>query len=187
MRPVCGVYWRSCRLPSDTITVWLKAVCGAGADLMMNQRLIMSPNSFCSGRYAKEKDMVAGLSARKILDVAMNAGDPDLFYTTFRFFEERNYRTKGKVDFMQGKRLCGKDACSAYATILVKNQVCSSNIFKCNCSGAEVLALRKYICNVSHSSRTLRDCVTLHYRLTCHYRAMLNTACLEPVIPLGVL
>ncbi|KAF0295090.1 Regulator of MON1-CCZ1 complex [Amphibalanus amphitrite] len=54
-------------------------------------------------RYARANEMVSGLSARKILDVAMNSGDPDLFYTTFKFFEERNYRTKGKVDFAPGE------------------------------------------------------------------------------------
>ena len=47
--------------------------------------------------------MIAGLSARKILDAAKNTGDPDIFYTTFKFFEERNYRTRGRVDFSPGE------------------------------------------------------------------------------------
>ena len=47
--------------------------------------------------------MIAGLSARKILDAAKNTGDADIFYTTFRFFEERNYRTRGRVDFSPGE------------------------------------------------------------------------------------
>ncbi|XP_037085017.1 LOW QUALITY PROTEIN: regulator of MON1-CCZ1 complex-like [Pollicipes pollicipes] len=57
----------------------------------------------CALKFARQNDMIESLSARKFLDVAKNTGDSDVFYTTFKFFEERNYQSRGKVDFLSGE------------------------------------------------------------------------------------
>lgn len=44
------------------------------------------------------------VSARKFLDAAKQADDDMLFYTIFRFFEQRNQRLRGNPNFTPGKR-----------------------------------------------------------------------------------
>lgn len=43
------------------------------------------------------------ISARKFLDAAKQTGDTLLFYTTFRFFEQRNQRLRGSSHFTPGE------------------------------------------------------------------------------------
>ncbi|XP_067887130.1 regulator of MON1-CCZ1 complex [Heterodontus francisci] len=43
------------------------------------------------------------ISARKFLDVARQTGDAMLFYTTFKFFEQRNQRLRGSSHFTPGE------------------------------------------------------------------------------------
>ncbi|XP_006633921.1 regulator of MON1-CCZ1 complex [Lepisosteus oculatus] len=43
------------------------------------------------------------VSARKFLDAARQAGDEMLFYTIFRFFEQRNQRLRGSPNFTPGE------------------------------------------------------------------------------------
>ncbi len=43
------------------------------------------------------------VSARKFLDAAQQTNDTMLFYTIFRFFEQRNMRLRGNPGFNQGK------------------------------------------------------------------------------------
>lgn len=43
------------------------------------------------------------VSARKFLDAARQTNDTMLFYTIFRFFEQRNMRLRGNPGFNQGK------------------------------------------------------------------------------------
>lgn len=42
------------------------------------------------------------ISARKFLDAAQQTNDTMLFYTIFRFFEQRNMRLRGNPGFNQG-------------------------------------------------------------------------------------
>lgn len=44
------------------------------------------------------------ISARKFLDAAKQADDDMLFYTIFRFFEQRNQRLRGNPSFTPGKQ-----------------------------------------------------------------------------------
>lgn len=43
------------------------------------------------------------VSARKFLDAARQTNDTMLFYTIFRFFEQRNMRLRGNPGFNQGR------------------------------------------------------------------------------------
>lgn len=43
------------------------------------------------------------ISARKFLDAAKQTDDVMLFYTIFRFFEQRNQRLRGNPNFTPGK------------------------------------------------------------------------------------
>ncbi|KAL0156382.1 hypothetical protein M9458_047628, partial [Cirrhinus mrigala] len=43
------------------------------------------------------------VSARKFLDAARQTNDTMLFYTIFRFFEQRNMRLRGNPGFNQGE------------------------------------------------------------------------------------
>lgn len=43
------------------------------------------------------------ISARKFLDAALQTADQMLFYTIFRFFEQRNLRLRGSPSFNPGE------------------------------------------------------------------------------------
>ena len=43
------------------------------------------------------------ISARKFLQVAKDSND-EIFYATFRLFEQRNFRTRGCIDFSPGEQ-----------------------------------------------------------------------------------
>lgn len=45
------------------------------------------------------------ISARKFLDAAKQTEDNMLFYTIFRFFEQRNQRLRGKPNFTPGENM----------------------------------------------------------------------------------
>ena len=47
---------------------------------------------------------IDSISARKFLDVAKNSEDRMVFYTVFRFFEQRNVRMRGNPRFAQGTK-----------------------------------------------------------------------------------
>lgn len=53
------------------------------------------------------------ISARKFLDAAKQAEDDMLFYTIFRFFEQRNQRLRGNPSFTPGKQQADRDTHSA--------------------------------------------------------------------------
>lgn len=48
------------------------------------------------------------ISARKFLDAAKQTEDEMLFYTIFRFFEQRNQRIRGNPNFTPGKQQFGR-------------------------------------------------------------------------------
>ena len=50
-------------------------------------------------RYVKVADKVDTVSARRFLEAAANKDDKMLFYTVYKFFEERNVRLRRKPDF----------------------------------------------------------------------------------------
>ncbi|XP_015783054.1 regulator of MON1-CCZ1 complex [Tetranychus urticae] len=41
------------------------------------------------------------ISAKKFLEVALSSGDDQLFFNTFRFFEQRNFRLRGSPTFLE--------------------------------------------------------------------------------------
>ena len=63
-------------------------------DILVSRGLILS-----ALRFVKSSDKVDTISARQILEAAANEGDKTLFYTVFRFFEERNERLRKKKEF----------------------------------------------------------------------------------------
>jgi len=50
-------------------------------------------------RFVQSYGRSDSVQARKFLDIAMRTGDKDVFYSVFKFFEERNYRLKGTFEF----------------------------------------------------------------------------------------
>nr|XP_039263750.1 regulator of MON1-CCZ1 complex-like [Styela clava] len=55
-------------------------------------------------RFVKSVSMHDSVSARKFLEAALEADDDLLFYETFKFFEQRNHRLRGKKDFSPGEQ-----------------------------------------------------------------------------------
>ncbi|XP_072324638.1 regulator of MON1-CCZ1 complex isoform X4 [Scyliorhinus torazame] len=66
-------------------------------------------------RFVRSVGSHDNISARKFLDAARQTGDAMLFYTTFKFFEQRNQRLRGSSHFtpedtkLGGKMSCDKD------------------------------------------------------------------------------
>ncbi|PNF37761.1 hypothetical protein B7P43_G11318 [Cryptotermes secundus] len=54
-------------------------------------------------RFVRSIGSVDQVSARKFLEAAKSAGDPTIFYTVFKFFEQRNQRLKGSSTFSKGE------------------------------------------------------------------------------------
>ncbi|XP_069778713.1 regulator of MON1-CCZ1 complex isoform X3 [Narcine bancroftii] len=54
-------------------------------------------------RFIRSLGSQDNISARKFLDAAKQTGDAQLFYTTFRFFEQRNQRLRGSSHFTPGE------------------------------------------------------------------------------------
>ncbi len=48
---------------------------------------------------------IDSMSARKFLDAANNTEDTMVFYTVFKFFEQRNIRLRGSAKFAAGKSI----------------------------------------------------------------------------------
>ena len=57
---------------------------------------------FLSFRFIRSVGAIDSISARKFLDAAKNSEDRMLFYTVFKFFEQRNVRLRGNPRFAQG-------------------------------------------------------------------------------------
>lgn len=49
--------------------------------------------------------MIDSISARKFLEAAQATNNPSLFYSVYKFFEQRNLRLKGSANFAKGE-LC---------------------------------------------------------------------------------
>jgi hypothetical protein len=47
--------------------------------------------------------VVDQVSARKFLEAAKSTGDPAIFYSVFKFFEQRNQHLKGSTAFSKGE------------------------------------------------------------------------------------
>uniref|UniRef100_A0A8C1PCB8 Regulator of MON1-CCZ1 n=1 Tax=Cyprinus carpio TaxID=7962 RepID=A0A8C1PCB8_CYPCA len=58
---------------------------------------------FCALRFIRSVGAHDNISARKFLDAARQTNDTMLFYTIFRFFEQRNMRLRGNPGFNQGE------------------------------------------------------------------------------------
>lgn len=54
-------------------------------------------------RYVQKQDALDSVSARKFLEVAKNSMNEKNFFVVFRLFELRNLRTRGAIDFAEGK------------------------------------------------------------------------------------
>jgi hypothetical protein len=54
-------------------------------------------------RFIRSVGIVDTVSARKFLEAAMITDDPMLFYTVFKFFEQRNIRLRQNPRFPPGK------------------------------------------------------------------------------------
>lgn len=67
-------------------------------------------------KFVEENGNIDHISARKFLEVAMNANDASLFYSVFKFFELRNLRLRGVPDFVKGK-----SNVYAFGTSFIKN------------------------------------------------------------------
>lgn len=55
---------------------------------------------FC--RFIRSVNIVDAVSSRKFLEAAMNTDDAMLFYTVFKFFEQRNVKIRGNPRFQRG-------------------------------------------------------------------------------------
>ena len=63
-------------------------------DILLSRGQILS-----ALRYVKAMEKVDSVSARQFLEAAANEDDKMLFYTVYKFFEERNLRLRRKPDF----------------------------------------------------------------------------------------
>lgn len=52
-------------------------------------------------RIAKTLPKSENMPARKYLEAAQKNGDPNTFYNVYKFFQQRNLKQRGKVDFLQ--------------------------------------------------------------------------------------
>lgn len=53
-------------------------------------------------RFIRSIGIIDTVSARKFLEAALNCDDQMLFYTVFKFFEQRNIRLRGSPKFPSG-------------------------------------------------------------------------------------
>lgn len=53
-------------------------------------------------RFIRSVNIVESVSSRKFLEAAMNTEDAMLFYTVFKFFEQRNVKMRGNPKFQPG-------------------------------------------------------------------------------------
>ena len=65
-------------------------------DILLSRGQILS-----ALRYVKAMEKVDSVSARQFLEAAANEDDKILFYTVYKFFEERNVRLRRKAEFPQ--------------------------------------------------------------------------------------
>ncbi|XP_014671760.1 PREDICTED: uncharacterized protein C18orf8-like [Priapulus caudatus] len=65
--------------------------------------LLSTHQLFSALRFVKTVGQVDQISARKFLEVALSTENNQLFYTVFKFFEQRNLRLRGRPDFPKGE------------------------------------------------------------------------------------
>ena len=78
-------------------------------DILLSRGQILS-----AVRYVKAMDKVDSVSARQFLEAAANEDDKMLFYTVYKFFEERNVRLRRKQGFPPGEH------CQPYEALFKK-------------------------------------------------------------------
>lgn len=54
-------------------------------------------------RFVRNSGAVDQVSARKFLEAARNSGDEQVFFSVYKFFEQRNLRLRGSPAFSKGK------------------------------------------------------------------------------------
>lgn len=65
-------------------------------------RFLIIWNFCCLFRFAQSVGLVDQVSARKFLEAAKATENPMIFFTVFRFFEQRNVRLRGNAKFHSG-------------------------------------------------------------------------------------
>ena len=69
---------------------------------------LLFPQVLTAIRYLRSVGLADGLQPRKFLSVAKDSGDPDLFYITYRFFEDIN------ISKRKDPRFLPTDHCNEY-------------------------------------------------------------------------
>jgi len=69
-------------------------------DVLVSKNLLLPALRFLR---SLGSEAVAAVSPRRFLEAAHSAEDPSLFYTVFKFFEQRNMALRKKPDFVQGE------------------------------------------------------------------------------------
>ena len=67
-------------------------------------------------RFVRSVGATDTVSARKFLEAAKSSDDKHIFYTVFRFFEQRNVRLRGEAKFPTGRWHASTDLIMLYAT-----------------------------------------------------------------------
>lgn len=67
--------------------------------------ITMSYIQYFGFRFARSVGLADQISARKFLEAAQAVNNPALFYSVYKFFEQRNVRLKGTPNFAKGE-LC---------------------------------------------------------------------------------
>ncbi|XP_071965710.1 regulator of MON1-CCZ1 complex-like [Antedon mediterranea] len=101
----------------------LKRVTTANEEII---EVLLSKNHLLQAiRFLRTVGLVEGASARKFLEAALNTGDNSVFYTVFKFFEQRNIKMRGNAKFMAGEH-CEKYVKQMEAIYGIKSIVVSS-------------------------------------------------------------
>ncbi|KAJ8033464.1 Regulator of MON1-CCZ1 complex [Holothuria leucospilota] len=92
----------SCYPPAHQLALdMLKRVSTANEEIV---EVLLSKNQLLAAlRFLRSVGGADNASARKFLEAAQNVGEPMLFYTVFKFFEQRNLRLRGNPQFMSGE------------------------------------------------------------------------------------
>ncbi|XP_038050972.1 regulator of MON1-CCZ1 complex-like [Patiria miniata] len=92
----------SCYPPAHQLALdMLKRVSTANEEIV---EVLLSKNQLLAAlRFLRSVGGADSASARKFLDAALNTADSMLFYTVFKFFEQRNIKLRGHPQFMPGE------------------------------------------------------------------------------------
>ncbi|XP_071807803.1 regulator of MON1-CCZ1 complex-like isoform X2 [Asterias amurensis] len=92
----------SCYPPAHQLALdMLKRVSTANEEII---EVLLSKNQLLAAlRFLRSVGGADNASARKFLDAAMSTADNMLFYTVFKFFEQRNIRLRSNPQFVQGE------------------------------------------------------------------------------------